>query len=63
MNAHEYWEELNRGEDILTESDTNRIFTLIELDYNNNFNRFRNNILNFNKYNHSTHTWNRNHFI
>lgn len=26
MNAHEYWEELNRGEDILTESDTNRIF-------------------------------------
>ena len=50
MNAHEYWEELNRGEDILTESDTNRIFTLIELDYNNNFNRFRNNILNFNKY-------------
>lgn len=50
MNAHEYWKELNRGEDILTESDTNRIFALIKQDYNNNFNRFRNNILNFSKY-------------
>lgn len=50
MNAYEYWKELNRGEDVLTESDTDRIFILIEQEYNNNFNRFRDNILNFNKY-------------
>lgn len=47
---YEYWKELNRGEDVLTESDTDRIFILIEQEYNNNFNRFRDNILNFNKY-------------
>jgi hypothetical protein len=27
-----------------------QIFILIEQEYNNNFNRFRNNILNYNKY-------------
>lgn len=46
MNAYEYWKELNRGEDIITESDTDRIFTLIEQEYNNDSNRFLNNILN-----------------
>ena len=50
MIAYEYWKELNRGEDVLTESDTDRIFILIEQEYNNDFNRFRDNILNFNKY-------------
>lgn len=50
MNAYEYWKEINQGEDVLTESDIDRIFILIEQEYNNNFNRFRNNILNYNKY-------------
>lgn len=50
LNAYEYWKELNRGEDVLTESDIDKIFILIEQEYNNNFNRFRNNILNYNKY-------------
>lgn len=50
MNAYEYWKELNRGEDVLTESDTDRIFILIEQEYNNDFNRFRDKILNFNIY-------------
>lgn len=50
LNAYEYWKEFNKGEDVLTESDIDRIFILIEQEYNNNFNRFRNNILNYNKY-------------
>jgi hypothetical protein len=50
LNAYEYWKELNRGEDVLTESDIDKIFILIEQEYNNHFNRFRNNILNYNKY-------------
>lgn len=50
LNAYEYWNEFNRGEDVLTASDLDRIFGLIEQEYNNNFNRFRNNILNYNKY-------------
>lgn len=50
LNAYEYWKEFNRGEDVLTESDIDRIFILIEQEYNNNINRFRNNILNYNKY-------------
>lgn len=50
LNAYEYWKGFNRGEDVLTESDIDRIFILIEQEYNNNFNRFRNNILNYNKY-------------
>lgn len=50
LNAYEYWKELNRGEDVLSESDIDRIFILIEQEYTNNFNRFRNNILNYKKY-------------
>lgn len=50
LNAYEYWKEFNKGEDVLTESDIDRIFILIEQEYNNNFNQFRNNILNYNKY-------------
>ncbi len=50
LNAYEYWKELKRGEDVLSESDIDRIFILIEQEYTNNFNRFRNNILNYNKY-------------
>lgn len=50
MYAYNIWKELNRGEDILTESDIDRIFILIEQEYNNDFYRFRNNILNFDKY-------------
>lgn len=50
MNAYEYWNEFNRGEDVLTKTDIDRIFMLIEHEHNKNFNRFRNNILNFNKY-------------
>ena len=48
MNAYEYWNEFNRCEDILNKTDIDRIFMLIEHEHNNNFNRFRNNILNFN---------------
>ena len=50
MNAYEYWNEFNRGEDVFTKTDIDRIFMLIEHEHNKNFNRFRNNILNFNKY-------------
>ena len=50
MNAYEYWKEFTRGEDILTESDIDRVFMLIELGYNNDFHQFRDNILNFNRY-------------
>ena len=50
LNAYEYWNGFNRGEDVLTESDIDKIFILIEREYNNNFNRFCNNILNYNKY-------------
>lgn len=50
MNAYEYWKEFNRGEDVFTKTDIDRIFMLIEHEHNKNFNRFRNNILNFKKY-------------
>ncbi len=50
MNAYEYWNDFNRGEDVLNKTDIDRIFMLIEHEYNNDFNRFRNNILNYNKY-------------
>lgn len=49
MNAYEYWKEFTRGEDVLTESDIDRIFMLIEQEYSNNYKRFCDNILNFNK--------------
>lgn len=49
MNAYEYWSKINRGEDALTESDIDRIFMRIEQEYNNNYKRFCDNILNFNK--------------
>lgn len=50
MNAYEYWNEFNRGEDVLNKTDIDRIFMLIDHEHNNNFNQFRNNILFFNKY-------------
>ena len=50
MNAYEYWKEIIRGKDNLTESDIDRIFILIGQEYNKNFNRFCDSILNFNKY-------------
>lgn len=49
MNAYEYWSKINRGEDALTESDIDRIFMRIEQEYSNNYKRFCDNILNFNK--------------
>ena len=49
MNAYEYWKEINRGEDILTESDIDRIFILIEHEYSNDKKRFCDKILNFDK--------------
>lgn len=49
MNAYDYWKEINQGEDVLIESDIDRIFMLIEQEYSNNYNRFCDNILNFNK--------------
>ena len=49
MNAYEYWSEINRGEDVLTESDIDRIFMLIDQEYSNNHKRFCDNRLNFNK--------------
>ena len=49
MTAYEYWSEINRGDDVLTESDIDRIFMLIEQEYSNNYKRFCDNILNFNK--------------
>ena len=48
MDAYEYWKEINQGEDVLTESDIDRIFMLIEQEYSNNYKRFCDNILNFN---------------
>ena len=50
MNAYEYWKEFNQDEETITESDIDKIFMLIEQEHKYNFNRFRNNILNFNKY-------------
>ncbi len=49
MNAYEYWKGFTHGEDVLTESDIDRIFMLIEQEYSNNYKRFCDNILNFNK--------------
>ena len=47
MNAYDYWKEINRGEDVLTESDIDRIFMLIEQEYSNHYKRFCDSILNF----------------
>ena len=44
MNAYEYWKDFTRDEDVLTESDIDRIFMLIEQEYNNIFHLFRDNI-------------------
>lgn len=50
MNANEYLLEFKSGTDVLNESDIERIFMFIESEYSNHYNRFRDNILKFNKY-------------
>ena len=49
MTAYEYWKEFTRGEDVLTVTDIDRIFMLIEQEYSNNYNCFCDNILNYKK--------------
>ena len=49
MNAYEYWKGFTQDEDVLTESDIDRIFMLIEQEYSKNYKRFCDNILIFNK--------------
>ena len=50
MNAQSFMQEIKSRQECMTSSDITKIFSLIDEDYNTNYKRFRDRVLNFEKY-------------